>query len=261
MEVGELPENNKYADFDKIEIITELEGILKNDAPLHVGTAAARAQMGMDKPIERGLLPHAKDMKEEPYIPGSSLKGVLRSLAERLVRSGFLGQDSWACDPFNAQDKEREDEEGPCIICGIFGGGGLKKNKVASHVEISNAYPEDPASVSVRIRTRVAISRLKGGAAGGRLFNMEMVEPGVRWKFNMRIINIDLRDENEPRAKLLREVLRLLRDGKLSVGGGRSVGLGSIRLEEARLTFYTIKNGGLAKEGPIPIDDVLGGGE
>ena len=258
MEVGGLPENNKYADFDKIEIITELEGVLRNDAPLHVGTAAARAQMGMDKPIERGLLPHAKDMKEAPYIPGSSLKGVLRSLAERLVRSGFLGQDSWACDPFNAQDKEREDEEGPCIICGIFGGGGLKKNKVASHVEISNAYPEDPASVSVRIRTRVAISRLKGGAAGGRLFNIELIQPGVKWEFRMRIMNIDLRKKEDARAKLLKMLLRWLRDGLIQVGGGRSVGLGAVKLEEARVTIYSVRDGRLEEE-HMTLDELLGG--
>lgn len=250
-----MAEANEYADFDRIELMTELKGILVNYTPLHVGTAAPKAQIGVDKPVEKGLHPD-KGVKT-PYIPGSSLKGVLRSMAERLVRSGLLGPDAWACDPFNEQDKEVEDTSGPCIVCGIFGGGGKRNNRVASHVEILDAYPEKPEEVSTRTRTRVAISRFKGGAAGRRLFNIEIVEPGVRWEFRMRIFNIDLRKSGDPRSKLLREVLRLLRDGLIGVGGGRSVGLGSIKLEDAELTFYTLREGRLVREGPIPIDEIL----
>ena len=50
--------------------------------------------------------------KPEPYIPGSSLKGVLRSHSERIVRTLSYDQPSWrlgSCDPMlgNRKSKER----------------------------------------------------------------------------------------------------------------------------------------------------------
>ena len=243
-------------DFDKLSIITEIEGALVNEGALHIGTAAARAQMGLDNPVERGI--HPEEGREIPYIPGSSLKGVLRSTAERLVRSGLLGEGAWACDPFNREDKRKEDEEGPCVICQIFGGGGERRNRIASHVIVYDAFPEDPDSVKVRTRARVAISRLKGGAAGGRLFNVELVEPGARWRFRMRIINIDLGDEEDERAKVLRELLKLLRKGLLHVGGGRSVGLGRVKLEKAEVLIYKIEGGTLRGPERESLDAIIG---
>jgi len=245
-------------DFDKLNLITEIEGTLVNEEALHIGTAAAKAQMGLDNPVERGV--HPEKGRETPYIPGSSLKGVLRSTAERLVRSGLLGEGRWVCNPFSQEDKQKEDELGPCVICQIFGGGGERKKRIASHVIVYDAFPEDPESVRVRMRTRVAISRLKGGAAGGRLFNVELVEPGARWRFRMRIINIDLEDEEDERAKVLRELLRLLRKGLLHVGGGRSVGLGRVKLEEAEILIYKIENGMLKGPEKKSLDAITGPG-
>ena len=246
-------------DFDKLECIIEIRGTLVNTGPLHVGTAAAEAQMGMDNPVEKGI--HPTTLRETPYIPGSSLKGSLRSTAERLVRSGLLeGEGVWACDPFSEKDRELEDEEGPCLICQIFGGGGRRRNRVASHVAIYDAFPLDPeeARAKIKVRTRVAISRLKGGAAGGRLFNIELVQPGVKWEFRMRITNIDLRKKEDNRAKLLKMLLRWLRDGLIQVGGGRSVGLGAVKLEEARVTIYSVRDGRLEEE-HMTLDELLGG--
>ena len=246
-------------DFERMVCITEIEGVLVNEEALHIGTAAVEAQKGVDNPVERGCPPEAKDVaRRVPYIPGSSLKGVLRSTAERLVRSGLLGEGRWVCNPFSREDKRREDREGPCVICQIFGGGGERENRIASHVMVYDAFPQDPDSVRVRTRTRVAISRLKGGAAGGRLFSVELVEPGTRWRFRMRIINIDLEDEEDERAKVLRELLKLLRKGLIHVGGGRSVGLGRVKLEEAEVSIYEIKDGALKEREKEDLDIVIG---
>ena len=244
-----------YFDFDKLKLITEIKGTLVNEDALHIGTVGAKAQMGLDNPMERGV--HPEKGRETPYIPGSSLKGVLRSMAEKLVRSGLLGEDMWVCNPFSRNDKQREDREGPCVICQILGGGGEREKRIASHVIVYDAFPEDLDSVRVRTRTRVAISRLKGGAAGQRLFNVELVEPGVKWKFRMRIININLEDEEDERARVLRELLKLLREGLIHVGGGRSVGLGRVRLEKAEAWIYRIEDGTLKGPERKALDAVI----
>ncbi len=78
-------------DLDRIECIYVIEGVLINEEPLRVGKG--RGELGeVDLPVIK--LPSGN-----PYIPGSSIKGVLRSLAESLIRSGFLGSNSRACEP------------------------------------------------------------------------------------------------------------------------------------------------------------------
>ena len=63
---------------DVVRLITVIEGLLVNEGPLRVGRPGGGLGDAVDLPIER--LPLGT-----PYIPGSSLKGALRSLAERLV--------------------------------------------------------------------------------------------------------------------------------------------------------------------------------
>jgi len=74
-------------DFDRIEYVYIVEGYLLNTEPLRVGKGAG--ELGeVDLPVIK--LPDGK-----PYIPGSSLKGVLRSTAEIVARSEGLK----VCEP------------------------------------------------------------------------------------------------------------------------------------------------------------------
>jgi len=74
-------------DFDRIKYVYIVEGYLLNTEPLRVGKGAG--ELGeVDLPVIK--LPDGK-----PYIPGSSLKGVLRSTAEVIARSEGLE----VCEP------------------------------------------------------------------------------------------------------------------------------------------------------------------
>ena len=148
-----MNEVSDWQDFAELKCVIDLEITLLNETSLRVGCREVRETSVIDNPIERKTI--IVDGKEEkiPYIPGSTLKGCMRSLAERIAKSRGL----WVCNPFNREDKEKEDLNEPCIICKIFGGGGIREKRVASHVNISDAYPESPRSIITKTRTRTAI--------------------------------------------------------------------------------------------------------
>jgi len=60
-------------------------GVMKCETGLHIGAAPETFEIGgIDSPVVRDLL------TEEPYIPGSSLKGKLRSLTERRLNKELV---------------------------------------------------------------------------------------------------------------------------------------------------------------------------
>lgn len=98
-----------------------VEGELEVLTGLHVGSAAAGMQIGsVDSPVVRDPITN------RPYIPGSSLKGKLRSLLEaaeglRANRSGGSGVMRHECD-------DREDAL-RCPVCRLFGSVGRNGGK------------------------------------------------------------------------------------------------------------------------------------
>ncbi len=119
---------------------------------------------------------------EAPYLPGSSLKGVIRSHAERILRS--IGYH--CCEV--GRDVCKKEQKENCFACRIFG-----SMSTASRMRISDAYPwpmgatqEQVRDMVVNIdkyvptesRTSVRIDRRKGTAAGTALFEAEAVTGG-----------------------------------------------------------------------------------
>ncbi|MEM1598764.1 MAG: RAMP superfamily CRISPR-associated protein [Pyrobaculum sp.] len=66
----------------------------------------------------------------------------------------------------------------PCVVCLTFGAPGY-----ASNIHITNLYPKGELGKNYFILTRVhvAIDRLTGAAAEGKLFEMEYVTPGTKF--------------------------------------------------------------------------------
>jgi CRISPR-associated RAMP protein (TIGR02581 family) len=221
-----------YDDLDRLEVLTVVRGRLVNETPLRVGTGR-EAPLG--SPVDLAVLRvRFADGRSSPVIPGSSLKGVLRSLAEAIARAG--GYD--VHDPWDFRRAEEEAKEGKfCIICGIFG-----STELASHVRVYDAYPIDGGLTFTK--TGVGINREFRGVQPGILYTEELVVPRVRWSFRMDIINIRVFPEpGDERGRLLRQVIELLSKGFVQVGVRKTVGCGLLRLEEARYEVYEIKNG------------------
>ena len=165
------------------------------------------------------------------FLPGSSLKGVIRSHAERLARSARPeGNIKWCCDPFTdpCLKGEQKDETTAgtyahsCAACRTFG-----NTRLGSHLFLADAYPEGP--VTIEQRDGVAIDRVSGAVAAGP-FNMEVVTQG-RFEATCRWRNFQLWQ-----VGWLAIVLRDLQNGFVTVGSGRSKGLGRVRLKYEQAT-------------------------
>ncbi|ACX52120.1 protein of unknown function DUF324 [Ammonifex degensii KC4] len=179
--------------------------------------------------------------EEVPFIPGSSFRGVLRSHAERLVRSVKKEE---ACDPLNHKEREswnlktaclvKDKDKGPeayrkvCYICRLFGTTGL-----ASRVRVGDFYPEKEPVCSTRYG--VAIDRVTGAVAKGP-FEMEVVTDG---SFRG---TITLRNFTLGQFGLLSAALLDIGEGLVPIGFGKSRGLGRVRLEVKRLAIYTLRS-------------------
>ena len=150
-------------------------------------------------------------------VPGSALKGVLRSRVEYILRT--LDGDGAAC---------RDQRCGACLPCRTFGhGGGDSAGAIA--VGARGLVVVDDAAIDgavTRRRTHVAIDRFTGGAAPGLLFTDEVVEAGA---FRIRADDLGLDpDDRELLLALLRLVFQDLHDGLIGIGRSTARGYGSL---------------------------------
>jgi len=82
---------NYLNSFEALRCIVNIYGILVNETPLRIGKGAGGLGE-VDLPIE-------KDPRGIPYIPGSSIKGCIRSLSESLARAS----GERVCDPLSVK--------------------------------------------------------------------------------------------------------------------------------------------------------------
>jgi CRISPR-associated RAMP protein (TIGR02581 family) len=174
------------------------------------------------------------EVDEVVYIPGSSLRGVVRAHAERLLRTKdeklacFVEAKSFCLRQKGLkEDKERADRlyRESCYACKLFGNTG-----VASRVQMSDLYPAvEPLSES---RFGVAIDRITGAVAVGP-FDLEVVTDA---RFEGRVV---LRNFTIGQLGLLSAALLDIADGLVALGHSKSRGLGRVRIEftEARFRF------------------------
>ncbi|MCR4407433.1 MAG: RAMP superfamily CRISPR-associated protein [Anaerolineae bacterium] len=172
--------------------------------------------------------------REEVYLPGSSLKGVLRSHAERIARTLNPGA---ACDPFadtscgRIFDKKKPETaqayQDACLICKLFGCTGF-----AGRLATTDAYavgtPPEPVQ-----RDGVGIDRFSGGAAHGAKFELEVITEGT-FETMLHLRNFELWQ-----LALLGFVLQDFSDGLIRIGMGKSRGLGKVcgEVQKTRIDF------------------------
>lgn len=216
-----------------------LEGIITAQTGLHIGGSNVGLSIGgADATVVRNPL------NQEPYIPGSSLKGKLRSLLERL-EGKFTKSGITQAGPYV------EDSDDP--ICGIFGTtpedikkeaekkygkGGYKPEEhdkpisrlivrdcgltAASLKRLEKINSEMPLT---EVKTEVVIDRITAAATPRQL---ERVPAGAQ--FNMRLVlNVyDGDDENALVNKIFQGLCLVQND---YLGGKGSRGSGEVRIE------------------------------
>jgi len=227
----------KRLDFTTLRNRLRLIGTLTVDTGLRIASGAGLGMTGADITVIKDALGH-------PFIPGSSFKGVLRSQVERLARTIDKRPDVWACDdPLDdakrcVPNKKMEDlrtehagdeaglsrevYDASCTVCRLFGSPWL-----ASKVLVKDLLLNGEWLGRYPVRDGVGINRDSGTAQQGVLYSYEVVPPGTAFTCEIVAENAD-----QVEQALLLMGLREFQQGRAQLGGGRSRGLGWVRLSE-----------------------------
>ena len=172
------------------------------------------------------------------YVPGTSLRGPFRSLAERIIRTLVVSSSSpeTACDPFEQDSgkdlwscsKRYEKESSAslkyakaCPACKIFGYAGL-----ASRLQFTDADIKPMANCqaySSLYRDMVGIDRFTGGVFRGALMRFHVLEKTI-FTTTLSFTNFELWQ-----LGLLAYVFRDFAEGLVPIGFGKTKGFGQVK--------------------------------
>jgi len=239
--------------FDKLDNRYCLSGKLTVTGGVHVGGGVSTGTVDMAVVRRRA---------GQPYVPGSSLRGVLRSAVERTLATLEPGRGCMLFDKASHDycptvresarlkiqalvDSNRLDDarqtllgdrqaEGQlCDICRLFG-----SPFVASKLKFSDL----PAVGNPGANTRhgVGIDRDTGAARENIKFELEVVEgssAGLAFSFALMGENLQRVPAGNPDFALLGLALKSISQG-LTVGGKTGSGLGSCRLQIEKVRYF-----------------------
>jgi len=176
---------------------------------------------------------------DEAFIPGSSLKGILRSHAERIARTlkqrsvcgVFREADVAGCSWRVSGDNGRGDYRASCPACRLFGSTHWK-----GRFRPGDAYlVEEDRDVEPEIRDGVGIDRVSGGASRGAKFDLEVMPAGVTFHTQLALVNFECWQ-----LGWVAYVVRDLMDQRVRLGTGTSRGLGRVKASLDAVTLEYI---------------------
>jgi CRISPR-associated protein Csm3 len=204
----------------KLIEIQELTGKIKLVSGLHIGAGNDEIKIGgIDTPVIKNPL------NDEPYIPGSSLKGKIRTLLE-----WYLGKFDRNGTPHSVEEGNGDE------ITLIFGNGSNEKNYHGGPTRVSfNDCPLNKASIEKMLKKNalteekieVSINRLSGTASKSGPRTIERVPAGAEFDFSLSYLIFD--DIDKQNFKYLILGLKLLE--LTALGGSGSRGYGKIKFE------------------------------
>ena len=219
----------------KLTEIKKLEGTITLRSGLHIGSGNMEMHIGgTDSPVIKH--PHTL----EPYIPGSSLKGKVRSLLE--MESGLMIYTDGNVVSSNTLKNVNNDEKlkAKCeAILKIFGSSGADKDDETAfgptRVSFADCYLDDDWQkiaknnrwLLTEEKSENTIDRIRGTVAGAGPRFIERVPEGTKFKFLLTFKILQDGDE-ELFDKLLRGFKLLEMD---ALGGSGSRGYGRIAFE------------------------------
>src|SRR5262252_6253421 len=222
-----------------------LEGEMTCETGLHVGAGKGSLEIGgSDNPV-------VKDAFGRPYVPGSSLRGKIRSLLEQssglAVPSELVYLSRRKGQEVRIHQSDRPDDE----ICILFGRNPGRMERVQGEaLDATQATPArlavfdaplDVESITPQMRENLddELTEVKSENAIDRITSLanprtlERVPAGAR--FRTRFVMDVLCDEDTPLFLRVLEGLRLLEDD--SLGGGGSRGSGRVSFANLRVLW------------------------
>jgi CRISPR/Cas system CSM-associated protein Csm3 (group 7 of RAMP superfamily) len=141
--------------------------------------------VGPDIPFNKRAVSDKGNLSYELYIPGSTLKGVLRSSASRV--SKFYGFTS--CGEVRPEKiDEAHRSNGVCDVCRLFG---YPKSGEQSPLIVSDLVSKKRPETIELTRTRIDDSSLK--VAEGALFTIEYVYPKTIFEGTISFLDVESR--------------------------------------------------------------------
>lgn len=232
--------------FDTFKNRLELTGTLTTGTALRISAGRSTEPIGSDLPV-------IKDALGRPLIPGASFKGALRSRLESFLR-GIVGSDrklvanpaveeEWSItsqEMKQLKEQNTTDEaltdailEQTDLISHLFG-----SPWVASKFQVRDltVLPENWFG-QYQERDGVAIDRDTETAADGKLYDYQVVPAGTPFEFKAVVENA------EPwELGLLMIGLHQFETEQIPLGGGRSRGLGVVKLEIDQMNWIDVNN-------------------
>lgn len=209
----------------RLKSIKKIDGIIELLTGTRVGGSSDTIEIGgNDSPIVRNPL------NNEPYIPGSSLKGKMRMFME------------WVEEKIDENGNVHSCTTPECPICRVFGRGAGDSEIAKSgptRISVKDAYlTQESREILEKLREKVGfdtewkyennINRLTSKATPR---NSERIPAGIKFEFSISYKVFDMNDNGKLDEELFEKVVlkglkTLLIEG---IGGGVSRGNGQIR--------------------------------
>jgi len=220
----------------KLSLIGKLlfDGELVCDTGLHIGAGKGSLDLGgADNPV-------VKDAFGRPYVPGSSLRGRVRSLLEQALGRAVPGDMVYLSRRRGQEVRIHQSDEPGDEICLLFGRNPGRMERVSGDpIEPAAASPArltaydaplDLDSITVQMRENLddELTEVKSENAIDRLTaqsiarTLERVPSGAR--FRVRFVLDILCPEDRQLVAPFAAGLRLLEDDSLGGGGSRGSG-------------------------------------
>lgn len=229
--------------FEKLEKIAEIK--------VKYATLGALAiHASKDAPFEATDSPVVK-IGGKPVIPGSSLKGVIRSTLEAMLSAeGILVCVPSAAIPKAPKGKDRDSfareytqtigrklscavNADICAICQIFGTTGEREG-LSGRALFLDARSND--EIKPIERTHVTIMRDTKSQAGGKLMTLQAVDAGTVFYGNIRVIN--------PVDWQIGALIQALRTvSMIGIGAKKTSGYGELEVTMPSIKLNTLMNG------------------
>ncbi len=216
-----------------------IKGTLECVTGLHIGTQKETLEIGrVDSPVVRDPI------SREPYIPGSSLKGKMRSILEREkkldLRDCGQGVNRHECSKLD------------CAVCRLFG-------STSSEVKNGDNMPARLAVLDLRLTTdtkkllndidtglhyteRKFENALDRVSAAANPRQIERVPAGSSFDFQL-VYTVETEDQTQIKEDLgnLFSCLRILEDDALGGHGSRGYGRVKIQLKNENPAIFARK--------------------
>lgn len=199
-------------------------GILVNETPIRIGSSKGIGEE-IDMPI---IYSNGK-----PFIPATSLKGALRTEAEKFVLLENKYDVYFPDELTRIIDKKSDlSKIKRCPTCILFGAPHL-----LSRLTVYDSYVI--GSYHVSVRTLTSINRITGAQKYHSLFNMEYVEPGAKFEFRMNVRGIKQPGNDDDiesyMGKIVDHLINVLKSGELQLGSKKSNGFGRVVLQDVKI--------------------------